>query len=59
MAASGAEAATAAEVIFTAATDGTDQLRYTAGEDARHLASERACQDDATFFTGMRALFGQ
>ena len=59
MRADGAEAVVAAEVIFTAATDGTDQLRYTVGEDARRLASQRGSQDDATFFAGMRRLFGQ
>jgi NAD(P)-dependent dehydrogenase (short-subunit alcohol dehydrogenase family) len=58
-AAKGADAAVAAEAIYTAATDGTDQLRYTAGEDARLWASQRASQDDAAFFAGMRALFGQ
>jgi hypothetical protein len=44
---------------FTAATDGTDQLRYVAGEDARQFESQRDSQDDAIFFAGMRALFGQ
>jgi hypothetical protein len=57
--ADGVESVVAAEVIFTAATDGTDQLRYTVGEDARLWASQRGTQDDATFFEGMRALFGQ
>jgi len=59
MRAGGAESIVAAEVIFTAATDGSDQLRYTAGEDARQWASQRGSQDDAAFFAGMRALFGQ
>lgn len=59
MRAAGAESVVAAEVIFTAATDGTDQLRYTVGEDARQWASQRDSQDDATFFEGMRRLFGQ
>jgi short-subunit dehydrogenase len=59
MRANGAEAEVAAEVIYTAATDGTDQFRYTVGEDAKHLASRRDTQDDATFFKEMRALFGQ
>ncbi len=57
--AAGAEASVAAEAIYTAATDGTDQVRYTVGEDARHLAAQRDTQDDATFFKGMRAMFGQ
>jgi NAD(P)-dependent dehydrogenase (short-subunit alcohol dehydrogenase family) len=59
MRANGAEAVVAAEVIYTAATDGTDQLRYTVGEDAKHLAAQRDSQDDSTFFAGMRTLFGQ
>lgn len=53
-----AEAPVVAEVIYTAATDGTDQLRYTAGEDAKHLAARRDAQDDATFFAELRAHFG-
>jgi hypothetical protein len=44
-------------VIYTAATDGTDQLRYTVGEDAKHLAAQRDSQDDATFFEEMHTLF--
>jgi short-subunit dehydrogenase len=57
--AEGAEASVAAEVIFGAATDGTEQLRYTVGEDARRLAAQRVAQDDATFFAEMRGMFGQ
>src|SRR5438105_4653503 len=49
MMANGAEAAVAAEVIYIAATDGTDQLRYTVGEDAKQLAAQRNTQDDTTF----------
>jgi len=55
----GAQASLAAEVIYTAATDGTSQLRYTAGEDARHLADLRNTHDDKAFFQQMHALFGQ
>jgi NAD(P)-dependent dehydrogenase (short-subunit alcohol dehydrogenase family) len=57
--ANGAESLTAAEAIYTAATDATDQLRYTVGEDAKQLAAQRAAQDDATFFEEMGARFGQ
>ena len=35
LAASGSEPEVVAEVIYQAATDGTDQLRYTAGDDAK------------------------
>ena len=47
-----------AEVIFEAATDGTNQLRYTAGEDAKAIVAQRRELDDATFFAGMKAQFG-
>ena len=57
MAANGADAATAAAVIFTATTDATDQLRYSAGEDARHLAARRSSASKAPhqFSVGMRS----
>ena len=42
------------EVIFTAATDGTAQLRYTAGEDAKQMMATRKSVDDATWMNGMR-----
>jgi NAD(P)-dependent dehydrogenase (short-subunit alcohol dehydrogenase family) len=57
--ANGAPASVAAEVIYAAATDESDQLRYTAGEDARQFKAERDGMDDAAFFTRMRAMFGQ
>ncbi|KAB7731216.1 SDR family NAD(P)-dependent oxidoreductase [Rudanella paleaurantiibacter] len=47
-----------ADVIYTAATDGKDQLRYTAGEDARLLLDSRRQADDATFIGGIKAQFG-
>ncbi len=47
-----------AEVIFTAATDGTDQLRYVAGADAEQLLAMRASSDDATYLAAIRANFG-
>jgi NAD(P)-dependent dehydrogenase (short-subunit alcohol dehydrogenase family) len=47
-----------AEVVFTAATDGTNQLRYEATPDAVQLLARRRAVDDATFFAGMRARFG-
>lgn len=47
-----------AEVIYAAATDGTDQLRYEAGPDAVALLASHRASDDATFFAGMRAQFG-
>ncbi|MEM7286331.1 MAG: SDR family oxidoreductase [Actinomycetota bacterium] len=47
-----------AAVIFGAATDGTDQLRYVAGPDAEQLLAMRADNDDATYLAGIRANFG-
>ena len=47
-----------AEVIYEAATDGTDQIRYTAGEDAKMFMAGRDAQDDATFIGGIKQRFG-
>ncbi|SDT68425.1 NADP-dependent 3-hydroxy acid dehydrogenase YdfG [Mucilaginibacter mallensis] len=47
-----------AEVIYEAATDGKNQIRYTAGEDAKVLLDNRKQLDDATFIGGMKAQFG-
>ena len=43
------EAEDIAEVIFGAATDGTDQLRYLAGRDAEAMAAERAGLGDEDY----------
>jgi len=51
-------ASVVAEVIFKAATDGTDQLRYTAGEDSKMLMANRQQYDDATFMSGIKSQFG-
>lgn len=47
-----------AEVIYRAATDGTSQLRYTAGADAEMIIAHRAQSDDATYIGGMKTQFG-
>ena len=47
-----------AEVIYTAATDGTDQLRYLAGADAKQYMANRLSQDDTTFLGGIKQMFG-
>ena len=47
-----------AEVIYGAVTDGTNQLRYTAGEDAEVIIASRKQQDDATFIGTMKEQFG-
>ncbi|WP_229214285.1 SDR family NAD(P)-dependent oxidoreductase [Dyadobacter flavalbus] len=51
-------ASVVADVVFEAATDGTDQLRYTAGEDAKAIIAQRRETDDATFMAGMKSQFG-
>jgi short-subunit dehydrogenase len=52
------EPSVVAEVIYQAATDGTNQLRYTAGEDAKALVAQRKQADDATFLEGIKSQFG-
>ena len=47
-----------ADVVFQAATDPGDRLRYESGADAQHLLGARRAADDATFIGGMRAQFG-
>jgi len=47
-----------ARAIYEAATDGTNQLRYTAGEDAKVLMANRKNADDATFLKGIKDQFG-
>lgn len=46
-----------AEKIFTAATDGTEQLRYSVGDDARDLINARSATDDADLFYRIRTQF--
>ena len=55
---SGSEPEVVAQVIYDAATDGTDQLRYTAGPDAKEIITNRKAADDATFLGGVRTQFG-
>ena len=57
MAENASPASVVAEVIFKAATDGKDQLRYTAGEDAKMLMANRQQYDDATFIGGIKSQF--
>jgi NAD(P)-dependent dehydrogenase (short-subunit alcohol dehydrogenase family) len=47
-----------AKAIYEAATDGTNQLRYPAGEDAKVLMDSRKGADDATFIKGVKDRFG-
>jgi NADP-dependent 3-hydroxy acid dehydrogenase YdfG len=45
-------------VIWQAATDGTDTLRYQAGDDALALIAKRKLEDDATFIGDMKVQMG-
>lgn len=58
MAATASAPIVVSEAIWSAATDGTPRLRYTAGADAAALMSARAAHDDATFIGGIKAQFG-
>lgn len=58
MAANASHPDAVAEVIFRAATDEGDQLRYEAGPDAEQLLAARRAADDPTFIGGVRAQFG-
>lgn len=58
MAQNASPASVVADVIFEAATDGKNQLRYTAGEDAVALLANRKQHDDATFIGGIKSQFG-
>jgi short-subunit dehydrogenase len=48
---------TIAEVIYGAATDGTEQLRYPAGKDAEFLVAKRKAESDEIFLKDMKAAF--
>jgi NAD(P)-dependent dehydrogenase (short-subunit alcohol dehydrogenase family) len=48
-----------AEVIYHAVTDGTDQLRYRAGDDANFLLDTRKKMTDAEFFEMMNKQLGK
>lgn len=48
-----------AEVIFNAVTDGTNQLRYRAGDDANFLLDNRKTMTDAEFFEMMNKQLGK
>lgn len=47
-----------AEVIYTAATDGTTQLRYIAGDDAKAILGTKAQLSEADFATMIQKNFG-
>jgi NADP-dependent 3-hydroxy acid dehydrogenase YdfG len=51
-------ASVVANVIYEAATDGTDRLRYAAGEDAKAIIGAREQNGDKEFIAGIKAQFG-
>lgn len=53
-----APAASVAEAVFKAATDGTPQLRYVVGEDAKGMWQGRSALDDEAYFDMMKGQFG-
>jgi len=55
MAEHASEASAVADVVFTAATDGSSQLRYTAGNGAAELMNSRKELDDEAFIRNLRA----
>ena len=54
---SGSEPELVAEVIFEAATDDSDQLRYIAGADAEAIIANRKAADDETFLAVIKQQF--
>ena len=54
----GTQVGVVAETIYTAATDGTDRLRYLVGEDAKTWAAQLAAMDGENYFSHMSAVFG-
>lgn len=46
-----------AKVVFEAATDESDRLRYTAGEDAKQWAEQRKSMNDAEFMKMLKQQF--
>jgi NADP-dependent 3-hydroxy acid dehydrogenase YdfG len=52
------EPAVIAQVIYQAVTDGSNKLRYPAGEDAHQMLAQREAVGDAAFFNGIKAEFG-
>ena len=48
-----------AEIIYNAVTDGTNQLRYRAGDDANFLLDSRKKMNDEEFFTMMKNQLGK
>ena len=54
----GSEPIVVAKVIYEAATDGTDTIRYTAGDDAKQIVELRKQLDDKEFTQNIKAMTG-
>lgn len=54
----GTQVGVAVETIYEAATDGTDQLRYLVGDDAKAFAAMLAGMDGEQYFANMSTIFG-
>ncbi len=54
----GSDPIVVAKVIYEAATDGTDTIRYTAGEDAKQLVGLRKQLDDKEFIENIKSMTG-
>lgn len=54
----GSEPVVIAKTIYEASTDGTNKLRYTAGEDAKQLVELRKQLDDKEFIQKFKSMLG-
>jgi NAD(P)-dependent dehydrogenase (short-subunit alcohol dehydrogenase family) len=54
----GSEPIIVAETIYQAATDGSDQMRYIAGEDAEQIIAARKQMDDPEYLAMIKGQFG-
>ena len=54
----GAEARLVAETIYQAATDGSDQMRYVVGDDAKQVIAARKQMNDADYMAMMKSNMG-
>lgn len=54
----GSDPTVVAETVWQAATDGTSQLRYIAGEDAKQIIAARKQMDDPEYLALVRAQMG-
>jgi NAD(P)-dependent dehydrogenase (short-subunit alcohol dehydrogenase family) len=58
MMANGSPPESVAEIVYTATTDDSDQLRYQAGPDAKQMITNRETTDDDQFLAAIKTQFG-